>query len=164
MARLRSGELDVLVATTVIEVGVDVPAARVMIVEDADRFGLAQLHQLRGRVGRGGGESHCLLLTRGARTSEAAQRLAVMEATTDGFKIAEEDLKIRGPGEILGVRQAGLPKLRFADILRHAELAATARRLAEDLLAGDPGLARHPATMRVLEARASEDQVSAEGG
>jgi ATP-dependent DNA helicase RecG len=164
MAQLRSGALDVLVATTVIEVGVDVPAARIMIVEDADRFGLAQLHQLRGRVGRDGGESHCLLLTRGARTSEAARRLAIMEATTDGFRIAEEDLAIRGPGEILGVRQAGLPKLRFADIVRHAELAADARRAAESILAADPELARLPATAAVLAARASAAEVSAEGG
>jgi ATP-dependent DNA helicase RecG len=165
MLRLRTGDLDVLVATTVIEVGVDVPAASVMIVEDADRFGLAQLHQLRGRVGRGGGASHCLLLTRGTRTSEAARRLAVMEETCDGFKIAEEDLAIRGPGEILGVRQAGLPKLRFGDLVKHAALAAEARRAAERLLADDPRLEQpeHGTTARVLADRSS-DAVTAEGG
>ena len=165
MMRLRAGELDVLVATTVIEVGVDVPSATVMIVEDADRFGLAQLHQLRGRVGRGGGASHCVLLTRGTRTSEAARRLAVMEETCDGFRIAEEDLAIRGPGEILGVRQAGLPKLRFGDLVKHAALAAEARRAAERLLDEDPLLERdeHAVTARVLAARAGGD-LTAEGG
>src|SRR5262249_8756806 len=158
-------ELDVLVATTVIEVGVDVPAATVMIVEDADRFGLAQLHQLRGRVGRGGGASHCLLLTSGARTTEAARRLAIMEETCDGFRLAEEDLSIRGPGEILGTRQAGLPKLRFGDLVKHAALAAEARRVAERLLENDPTLARpeHAVTAQVLAAR-SGSAVTAEGG
>jgi ATP-dependent DNA helicase RecG len=164
MARLRAGELDVLVATTVIEVGVDVPSARVMIVEDADRFGLAQLHQLRGRVGRGGGPAHCLLLARGPRTDEAARRLAVMGETSDGFCIAEEDLAIRGPGEILGVRQAGLPKLRFGDLVKHAALAAEARREAERLLGADPDLAAHPTTARVLAERTAEGAVTAEGG
>jgi ATP-dependent DNA helicase RecG len=166
MARLRAGELDVLVATTVIEVGVDVPAARVMVVEDAERFGLAQLHQLRGRVGRGGGESSCLLLTRGARTSQATRRLAIMEETGDGFRIAEEDLAIRGPGELLGVRQAGLPRLRFADLIQHAPLAAEARREAERILVLDPALSRaeHAAAVRALEERVSSDAVTAEGG
>jgi ATP-dependent DNA helicase RecG len=165
MAALRANALDVLVATTVIEVGVDVPAATVMVVLDADRFGLAQLHQLRGRVGRGGGAAHCLLLTRGGRTSDAVRRLAVMEAESDGFKIAEEDLAIRGPGEILGVRQAGLPKLRFGDLVKHAALAADARRAAEGVLAADPALERaeHAVTARVLAARVGK-AVSAEGG
>jgi ATP-dependent DNA helicase RecG len=141
-----------------------VPAARIMVVVDADRFGLAQLHQLRGRVGRGGGASSCLLLARGARTSDAARRLAIMEETGDGFRIAEEDLAIRGPGEILGVKQAGLPRLRFADLTQHVALAAEARREAERLLGDDPNLERHAPTARVLEARTSAGAVTAEGG
>ncbi len=167
MARFRDGELRVLVATTVIEVGVDVPEATVMVVEDADHFALAQLHQLRGRVGRGGGESHCLLLTRGRQTETASRRLAVMAETTDGFRIAEEDLAIRGPGELLGVRQAGLPKLRFGDLRQHAELLLIARSEADHLLAMDPRLEapEHAMTRAVLEMRAGGVQVyGAEGG
>ncbi len=159
MAKFRDGTLDVLVATTVVEVGVDVPEATVMLVEDADHFGLAQLHQLRGRVGRGGGVSHCWLLTRGAKTATAAERLAVMAETTDGFRIAEEDLRIRGPGELLGARQAGLPKLRFGDLTQHIELLARARDEAERLLASDPDLAGHPVTREVLEVRTAEAPV-----
>lgn len=124
-----------------------------MVVEDADAFGLAQLHQLRGRVGRGGGASQCLLVTRGGHTSDGAQRLAVMAQTTDGFRIAEADLRMRGPGELFGARQAGLPKLRFGDLQRHAELLALARDEAERLIARDPDLARHPVTRAVLDAR-----------
>ncbi|RMH42085.1 MAG: ATP-dependent DNA helicase RecG [Deltaproteobacteria bacterium] len=153
MAAFRAGDIDVLVATTVIEVGVDVPEATLMVVEDADAFGLAQLHQLRGRVGRGGGASQCLLVTRGGHTSDGAQRLAVMAQTTDGFRIAEADLRMRGPGELFGARQAGLPKLRFGDLQRHAELLALARDEAERLIARDPDLARHPVTRAVLDAR-----------
>jgi ATP-dependent DNA helicase RecG len=169
MSKLRSGELQVLVATTVIEVGVDVPQARVMVVEDADRFGLAQLHQLRGRVGRApGAASHCLLLTRGRNTADATDRLAVMAETTDGFKIAEEDLRIRGPGELFGVKQAGLPRLRFGDLVKHARLAALARREAERLLDEDPTLDRpeHAITARVLAARleAAGKTYGGEGG
>jgi ATP-dependent DNA helicase RecG len=165
MAALRGGTLDILVATTVIEVGVDVPQATIMVVEDADRFGLAQLHQLRGRVGRGTAPSGCLLLYDGRKTEDAGRRLAVMEATTDGFKIAEEDLAIRGPGEILGVRQAGLPRLRFGDLVRHAALAATARREVEALLARDPELAAHPVTAAVLAARvAAAEAIGGDGG
>ncbi|HKA87341.1 MAG TPA: ATP-dependent DNA helicase RecG [Haliangiales bacterium] len=151
MARLRRGDIDVLVATTVIEVGVDVPEATVMVVLDADRFGLAQLHQLRGRVGRGGGEAFCLLHT---RASQGSERLAILADTCDGFRIAEADLALRGPGEVLGVRQAGLPKLRFGDLLAHGELLREARREAEALLAADPALAAHPATHNVLLERA----------
>jgi ATP-dependent DNA helicase RecG len=163
---LRDGALDVLVATTVIEVGVDVPAARVMLVEDADRFGLAQLHQLRGRVGRGGGASLCLLVTRAAGTAEATARLAVMAETADGFRIAEEDLRIRGPGEVFGSRQAGLPKLRFGDLAAHAELLRQARAEADALLAGDPELSRpeHAVTRRVLDQRTAAPVYGAESG
>ena len=153
MAALRSGELQVLVATTVIEVGVDVPEATLMVVLDADRFGLAQLHQLRGRVGRGSGASTCLLVHKGARTSDAERRLAIMAETTCGFRIAEEDLAIRGPGELLGARQAGLPRLRFGSLVTHAALLVEARREAQRLLDEDPGLARHPLTEGVLAER-----------
>jgi len=167
MSGFRDGSLRTLVATTVIEVGVDVPEATVMIIEDADHFGLAQLHQLRGRVGRGGGESNCLLLTRGRRTETATRRLEVMAATTDGFRIAEEDLLLRGPGELLGVRQAGLPKLRFGDLRQHSELLLRARSEADRLLARDPELAlpEHAATRAVLTMRTGGLQAyGAEGG
>jgi ATP-dependent DNA helicase RecG len=167
MRSFRGGELDVLVATTVIEVGVDVPEATVMVIEDADYFGLAQLHQLRGRVGRGGGESWCVLLTRGSKTAAGARRLAVMTETCDGFRIAEADLEIRGPGELLGARQSGLPKLRFGDLRRHVELLVDARGAADELLALDPDLSRpeHRHTRDVLAARTATTAVyGAEGG
>src|SRR5690606_20243714 len=152
MLRFRDGPARVLVATTVIEVGIDVPSATLIVVEDADRFGLAQLHQLRGRVGRGGGASECLLLTRRTGNGTAMQRLAVMEATSDGFQIAEEDLAMRGPGELIGVRQAGLPRLRFGDLVQHVELLARAREEAERVVDEDPDLSRpeNAALRRVL--------------
>jgi len=153
MRGFRDGELDVLVATTVIEVGVDVPEATVMVIEDAHRFGLSQLHQLRGRVGRGGGKSDCLLMARGSKTPEGARRLEIMASTTDGFVIAEEDLKLRGPGELLGARQAGLPKLRFGDLREHAELLVKARSEADRLLADDPQLERHEQLRELLARR-----------
>jgi ATP-dependent DNA helicase RecG len=167
MLRFRDGAIAVLVATTVIEVGIDVPAATLMIVEDADRFGLSQLHQLRGRVGRGGGEAECLLLTRGNRSGTAARRLAIMEATSDGFRIAEEDLVMRGPGELLGVRQAGLPRLRFGDLVQHVELLARAREEADRVVEEDPDLSRpqHAALRRALAERMAEvEAYGAEGG
>jgi ATP-dependent DNA helicase RecG len=158
MRAFKAGQLDVLVATTVIEVGVDVPAATVMVIHDAERFGLAQLHQLRGRVGRGGGAAHCLLLAGGASGptgEDARRRLDAMVATHDGFRIAEEDLALRGPGELLGPRQAGVPRLRFGNLAQHTELLLEARRHAEALLAGDPELARpeHAALRRALDRR-----------
>jgi ATP-dependent DNA helicase RecG len=159
MRAFRDGRLDVLVATTVIEVGVDVPAATVMAIFDADRFGLSQLHQLRGRVGRGGGKSHCLLLVRGEVTEEGARRLAVMTETTDGFRIAEEDLRLRGPGEILGAKQAGVPQLRYGDLRQHTELLLEARRAAEAVVASDPKLARpEHATLRLALRRRLGDR------
>ena len=115
MAAFARGEADVLVATTVIEVGVDVPNATLMVIEDADRFGLSQLHQLRGRVGRGKDKSYCILTTHN-RNPEALQRLKALCKTTDGFRIAEEDLKLRGPGDFFGSRQSGLPAFRVADL------------------------------------------------
>jgi ATP-dependent DNA helicase RecG len=130
MRQFRQGEIQVLVSTTVIEVGVDVPNATVMLVEHAERFGLAQLHQLRGRIGRGKGKSYCLLLTGGPAGETAAERLRVLAETNDGFRIAEMDFKIRGPGEFLGTRQWGLPAFRIANLLRDHEILEWARREA----------------------------------
>jgi ATP-dependent DNA helicase RecG len=141
MQRVANGEVDVLVATTVIEVGIDVPNATVMLIEDAERFGLAQLHQLRGRVGRGAHRSYCILLS-DATDDVARQRLGVVKGSTDGFAIAEADLALRGAGNVLGTRQSGLPPLRVASLFdpRHLELAARARTLARGLVAEDPQL------------------------
>ena len=140
MRDFACGKIRLLVATTVIEVGVDVPAAGVMVIEHAERFGLAQLHQLRGRVGRGTRASSCLLLYDEPITAAARARLEVMRATEDGFRIAEEDLRLRGPGEVLGTRQSGLPALRLADLSCHADLLAPARAAARRILRLDPGL------------------------
>jgi ATP-dependent DNA helicase RecG len=140
MEAFQKGETRILVATTVIEVGVDVPEATIMVIEHAERFGLAQLHQLRGRVGRGRGESSCLLLYKGPLGEAAGARLTTLRQTEDGFRIAEEDLRLRGEGEILGLRQAGLPGFRLADIVAHARLLATARDDAELILRRDPDL------------------------
>ena len=140
MARFKTGEVDVLVATTVIEVGVDVPNATIMIVQEADRFGLAQLHQLRGRVGRGAEQSYCLLISRAKEelTDSARERLEAMVATTDGFELAEKDLEIRGEGQLLGARQSGLSDLRFTRLRADRELLERAREMAR-ALAGEPG-------------------------
>jgi len=145
MRRFLAGEIDILVATTVIEVGVDVPNATVMLIEHAERFGLAQLHQLRGRVGRGAAESYCILLAHDLTTPEARERLKVMVETTDGFKIAEKDLEIRGPGELMGTRQAGAPIFRIGHLVRDRNLLELARREAQVLLSRRshvPGLDR----------------------
>jgi ATP-dependent DNA helicase RecG len=129
MAAFRGGTAQVLVATSLIEVGVDVPNATVMLIENAERFGLAQLHQLRGRIGRGAAEGYCILVA-GADTGEARARLQVLAETTDGFRIAEADLKLRGPGELLGREQSGLPRLRFGDLAEDFELVREARAVA----------------------------------
>ena len=140
MAALVAGEIDVLVATTVIEVGVDVPNASLMVIEHAERFGLAQLHQLRGRVGRGAAESMCVLLFDEPLNPVAKARLKVIFETTDGFEIARQDLLIRGPGELLGAKQSGVPLLRFADLEKDAELLEIARGIADELLRDAPGV------------------------
>jgi len=131
--RFRRGELKVILATTVIEVGVDVPAASVMIVESAERFGLSQLHQLRGRVGRGARQSWCILVSGDDPSDGARRRLRVLESTTDGFEIAEADLEHRGPGELTGRRQWGAESFRFADLLRHRDLVLRTRSIAREL-------------------------------
>jgi ATP-dependent DNA helicase RecG len=140
MAAFASGELSILVSTTVIEVGVDVPNASIMIIEHAERFGLAQLHQLRGRVGRGVAESSCILLYRQPLSETARERLNVMRQTEDGFVIAEEDLRLRGGGEMLGTRQSGVPAFRIASLPEHQALLEAARDQARLTLARDPKL------------------------
>jgi ATP-dependent DNA helicase RecG len=146
MARFKAGEIHLLVATTVIEVGVDVPNATLMIIENAERLGLAQLHQLRGRVGRGEKESHCVLMYHSPLSSQARERLDIMRATNDGFLIAQKDLQLRGPGEVLGVRQTGAINFRVADLRGDAGYLAAARRVAERMFA-----AAHPDCRALVE-------------
>jgi ATP-dependent DNA helicase RecG len=141
MERFAAGETQLLVATTVIEVGVDVPAATVMVIEHAERFGLAQLHQLRGRVGRGRERSTCLLLYKAPLGETAKARLAIMRDTEDGFRIAEEDLRLRGEGDVLGTRQSGMPGFHLARVEVHGKLIAAARDDAALVLNRDPDLA-----------------------
>jgi ATP-dependent DNA helicase RecG len=133
MADFRAGKLDVLLATALVEVGLDVPNATVLLVENAERFGLAQLHQLRGRIGRGAHESYCILVV-GTVTPEAQARLKILERTTDGFEIAEADLKLRGPGELLGLQQSGMPRFRFGDLTQDYDLVKHARAIARKLI------------------------------
>jgi ATP-dependent DNA helicase RecG len=147
-----TGATQVLVSTTVVEVGVDVPEASVMVIEHAERFGLAQLHQLRGRVGRGAAVSHCLLMNAGGG-SLARQRLEVLVGSTDGFEIAEMDLRLRGPGQILGTAQSGLPDLALASLSEDGEVLEEARRVAWELIARDPGLTEVPLLRQALEAQ-----------
>ncbi|MBR3641527.1 MAG: ATP-dependent DNA helicase RecG, partial [Oscillibacter sp.] len=151
MSAFVAGQTDILVSTTVIEVGVDVPNASLMIVENAERFGLSQLHQLRGRVGRGSAQSYCVLVSDHS-APETKERLRAMTQTTDGFKIAEEDLRLRGPGDFFGVRQHGLPGLRIAELGCDTPLMKAAQTAAETLLRADPDLKKHPA----VEARVQE--------
>ena len=140
MQTFRSGETDRLIATTVIEVGVDVPDATIMVIEHAERFGLAQLHQLRGRIGRGDRPSSCILLYAPPLTDTAKARLQILRETDDGFRIAEEDLRLRGGGEILGTRQSGMPEFRLADLSVHGDLLAIARDDVKLILSRDPEL------------------------
>ena len=137
MAAFAAGEIDVLVATTVIEVGVDVPNASLMIIEHAERFGLSQLHQLRGRVGRGNLKSYCILLFDPMLSPTGRERLRIIRQTSDGFAIAREDLRLRGPGEFMGARQSGTPALRFADVQTDGDLLEAARDDAARWLAAD---------------------------
>ncbi len=159
MSAFAARETDILVSTTVIEVGVDVPNAAVMVVENAERFGLSQLHQLRGRVGRGEWQSYCVLISDN-RSEETRRRLKVMTKTADGFKIAEEDLRLRGPGDFFGQRQHGLPGLRVADIGCDAQLLREAQAAADALLARDPELKTCPATAARMAELFSEAEVT----
>jgi ATP-dependent DNA helicase RecG len=140
MRAFRDGTIRVLVSTTVIEVGIDIPNATVMVIEHAERFGLSQLHQLRGRVGRGMAAASCLLINRAPRNPVAQQRLRVMERESDGFRIAEADLALRGPGEFLGTRQSGLSDFRLANLARDSRLLTDARAEAQAWLQNDPEL------------------------
>ena len=133
MAAFRANQIQVLLATSVIEVGVDVPNATIMVVENAEQFGLAQLHQLRGRIGRGAHDSWCILVA-DQKTEESRARLKVLEQTCDGFRIAEADLRLRGPGELLGQSQSGMPALRFGDLRNDLGLIEQAREFARELL------------------------------
>jgi ATP-dependent DNA helicase RecG len=155
MRDFRDGKIQLLVATTVIEVGIDVGNASVMVIEHPERFGLSQLHQLRGRVGRGAAESFCILL--GDMSPEARQRLELFVNTEDGFEIARADLSLRGMGDLFGERQSGVPTFKVADPIRDEALNAQAREIAEDLLARDPELQRaeHAPLRQVLNARYS---------
>src|SRR5438552_19123346 len=153
MRRFKAGEHDVLVSTTVIEVGIDVPNATAIVIEHAERFGLAQLHQLRGRVGRGSAPGHCWLVVPDWTGEEAYQRLRTLERSTDGFHIAEADLALRGPGDFLGTRQAGLPDFRVADPPRDTALLRAAREEAEALLTADADLSR-PESAALRDGRA----------
>jgi ATP-dependent DNA helicase RecG len=141
MQRFRRGETKALIATSVIEVGIDVPNANIMLIENAERFGLAQLHQLRGRIGRGEHKSFCILLS-DAKTDDAREKLTTMEKSTDGFVIAEADLRLRGPGDILGTAQSGLPPLKIGNVLADAELMRLARQSAMEIFERDPKLAK----------------------
>jgi len=143
MLKFKKGELDILISTTILEVGIDIPNATCMIIESAERFGLSQLHQLRGRIGRGRLESFCILISDG-QTEEAAMRLQAMVESNDGFRIAEEDLKIRGPGEFFGSRQHGLAELKIANPLLQMKLLKASREEAIKLLSKDPGLQERP--------------------
>ena len=142
MSLFQSGQSKLLVATTVIEVGVDVPEASVIIIEHAERFGLAQLHQLRGRVGRGERQSACLLAYQGPLSETATARLKIMRESNDGFRLAEEDLKLRGPGEILGQRQSGMPEFTLVDLAAHGDLIPIARKMADTVTSQDPNLSK----------------------
>ena len=140
MKDFKKGKIDVLVSTIVIEVGIDIPNASVMLIENADRFGLSQLHQLRGRVGRGDHESYCVLLAN-PKTDSGVERLKAIEGTLDGFEIAEADMDIRGPGELFGTRQHGLPEIRFGHLTKDFGIMEAARKEAFALIAKDPNLA-----------------------
>ncbi len=141
MRAFKEGLIQLLVATTVIEVGVDVPNASLMIIENAERMGLSQLHQLRGRVGRGAAQSHCVLVYKPPLSAAAKTRLAVLRDTNDGFVVAQRDLELRGPGELLGTRQTGLPDYRIANLVRDAELMPRVQLVAERITRDAPAKA-----------------------
>ncbi len=158
MQRFVSGETQIMVATTVIEVGVNVPNASVMIIENSERFGLSQLHQLRGRVGRGAEQSFCILMTGYKLSSESKQRISVMCQTNDGFVIAEQDLKLRGPGDIQGTQQSGVVNLRLADLVQDGNILEAARTTAQNLIESDPALSKpeHYSLLKFLQEETKE--------
>ncbi|MCB0510775.1 MAG: ATP-dependent DNA helicase RecG, partial [Bacteroidetes bacterium] len=143
MQRFVKGKTQIMVATTVIEVGVNVPNASIMVIESAERFGLSQLHQLRGRVGRGADQSYCILMTGLKLSTESKQRMAIMVETNDGFRIAEEDLKLRGPGDIEGTQQSGVADLKLASLVKDSKILALVRQVAIHILQEDPFLDKH---------------------
>lgn len=151
MERFKQGKTQIMVATTVIEVGVDVPNATVMVIENAERFGLSQLHQLRGRVGRGAEQSYCILMTKDTLSYSSQERIRTMCSTTDGFKIAEADLRLRGPGDIQGLAQSGVLDLKMASIVDDEPLVAATRNEVRDILATDPSLSRYPLLQKYIE-------------
>lgn len=161
MQRFAKGKTQILVATTVIEVGVDVPNSTVMIIENAERFGLSQMHQLRGRVGRGGNQSFCILMTGFKVSKEAKERIQIMVRTNNGFEIAEADLNMRGPGDIIGTRQSGLPELKLVNLVADHSILKTARKIAEDILADDPKLSNEKNVIlrKRMEAEYSESNL-----
>jgi ATP-dependent DNA helicase RecG len=150
MEKFRTHEFDILVCTTVVEVGVDVPNATVMVIENADRFGLAQLHQLRGRVGRSSEQSYCYLVS-DSQAEATLNRLSIMTETNDGFVIAEKDLEIRGPGEFLGYKQSGLPDLVLTDLVKDAKVLEDARNTAISIIKDNPTLDAYPALLNLLQ-------------
>ena len=164
--RFRKGAIDLLVATTVVGVGIDVPNATVMLIEGADRFGLADLHQLRGRVGRGEADSECFLIPRDDAGEDSYGRLSVIAATSDGFKVAEADLVARGFGDIAGVRQAGLPRFRVSDLARDTDLLIEARDAAMELVRSDPKFRRkeNRIPQLVVQHRWKAENLITEGG
>jgi ATP-dependent DNA helicase RecG len=150
MQRFVKGEAHIMVSTTVIEVGVNVPNATVMVIENAEKFGLSQLHQLRGRVGRGAEKSFCILLTPNKLTKDARERIKTMTSTNNGFEIADKDLELRGPGDIEGTRQSGSMQLKLADLIKDRDILELAKRAAEDLVEKDPELIM-PENLRLKE-------------
>jgi len=161
MQRFVRGETQIMVATTVIEVGVNVPNASMMVIENAERFGLSQLHQLRGRVGRGAEQSFCILLTSFKLSHDGRERIKTMVSTNDGFVIAEADLRLRGPGNIEGTQQSGMLRFLLADLARDGQILAVARELANKILEKDPGLAtpEHSRLKVQLETAAKDARV-----
>jgi ATP-dependent DNA helicase RecG len=160
MDQFRTGDADILIATTVVEVGVDVPNATMMLVENAERFGLAQLHQLRGRIGRGEHPSVCVLFDEsGPENDEAKARLAAMAQTTDGFVLADEDLRLRGEGTLFDIRQSGMPDLKLARLVEDVELVRRARARAFGLIQEDPGLDDHPELLALLRSTFSGEAI-----
>jgi len=151
MTKFKSGDIDILVATTVIEVGIDVPNASLMLIVHAERFGLAQLHQLRGRIGRGGYDSYCLLMAYPPFSDEAKRRLKAMESTGEGFKIAEEDLSIRGHGDFFGTRQSGIPDLNIANIIRDMDILEISRKEAFAFADANPEMKGYPLLKEKLQ-------------